>query len=108
MLSVLKTILNRLEKIEKQLEVKEPEKTKSIPVQSPPPRIIETNINEVRTEAKAILIEAKDEAFRIKREAEEESRKIRQEALTIEQKIIAKEENIDIPEDIEKAVLVPR
>jgi len=95
MLSVLKTILNRLEKIEKQLEVKEPEKTKSIPVQSPPPRIIETNINEVRTEAKAILIEAKDEAFRIKREAEEESRKIRQEALTIEQKIIAKEENID-------------
>ena len=84
-----------MEKIEKQLEVKEPEKTKSIPVQSPPPRIIETNINEVRTEAKAILIEAKDEAFRIKREAEEESRKIRQEALTIEQKIIAKEENID-------------
>ncbi|OGG08231.1 ribonuclease Y [Candidatus Gottesmanbacteria bacterium RIFCSPHIGHO2_02_FULL_40_24] len=66
-----------------------------MPVQSPPPRIIETNINEVRTEAKAILIEAKDEAFRIKREAEEESRKIRQEALTIEQKIIAKEENID-------------
>lgn len=92
MLSVLKTILTRLEKIEKQLapagdstQVEEKKQQVAIPV----------DLFTVRNEAKAILIEAKDEAFKIKREAEEEARKIRQETLAIEQRLMLKEETID-------------
>jgi ribonucrease Y len=99
MLSVLKTILTRLEKIEKQLE-----KTEIVveekPVQSPIVKAVPTPVNpnliaESQQQARSIIIEAKDEAFRIKREAEEESRKVRQEALAIEQRLISKEEGID-------------
>src|SRR3989338_3504855 len=110
MLSVLKTILNRLETIEKKLSEQEgiPSKNASSPVPSvkpvpvkPKPAVIHTPVNskiDVATlehQAKTIIIEAKDEAYRIKREAEEESRKIRQEIVSIEQKVVGKEENLD-------------
>ena len=96
MLPVLKTILNRLEKIEKQLgenekvEVKIPQP--SVKTDKPQDSL---NIESVKTEARAVLVEAKDEAFRIKREAEEEVRKMRQESLSMEHRLMAKEENID-------------
>lgn len=96
MLSVLKTILIRLEKIEKQLEVAKPEETK-VPVPSVAPSASSSQavLSSAQQEARAILIEAKDEAYRIKKEAEDESRKIRQEILAIEQRLAIKEENID-------------
>ncbi len=94
MLSVLKTILTRLEKIEKQLGAPGTvsDEKEIIPEKHKPDRILTSNLE---NEAKKIIIEARDEAFKIKREAEEESRRIRQESLAIEQKLIAKEENID-------------
>lgn len=94
MLSVLKTILTRLEKIEKQLgaPVTVSDEKEVIPQMHKSDRIIPPNLE---SEAKRIIIEARDEAFKIKREAEEESRRIRQESLAIEQKLISKEENID-------------
>lgn len=102
MLSVLKTILTRLEKIEKQLttvEVAE-EKQKAVPHQ--PQQVAhvapvhnKTALHDVQQEAKAIIFEAKDEAFRLKKEAEEEARKIRGEALSLEQRLIDKQEDTD-------------
>ncbi len=99
MLSVLRTILTRLEKIEKQLDVKDVPTTavKIPPVQMKaaaaviPPDIMAVT----QQEARNIILEAKDEAFRIKKNAEEEASKVRQEALAIEQRIVDKEENID-------------
>lgn len=94
MLSVLKTILTRLDTIEKQLNKEEievpdkPQVKKTIPI----PASAMVNVEQ---EARAIIIEAKDEAFRIKKEAEDEARKVRQEALAIEQRLITKEESID-------------
>jgi ribonuclease Y len=97
MLSVLKTILTRLDNIEQQLN-----KTKGaagLPLKQIPvkfsPQEAEKSIAALQHEAKSIIIEAKDEAFKIKREAEEEARKIRQEAISIEQRLITKEESID-------------
>jgi len=92
--SVLKTILDRLNNIERQLTDAEKEevsqkKTSSKPA---PTQISESPVNE---QARAILIDAKDEAFRIKRDAEEEAKKIRGESLSIEQRLITKEENLD-------------
>lgn len=98
MLPMLKTILDRLEKIEKQLNRKEPEVTeveKKAVVVQPKPEIDKNVMISVQQEARSIVIEAKDEAFRIKREAEEESRKVRQEAIGLEQRLIAKQEDID-------------
>ncbi len=99
MLSVLRTILDRLEKIEKQLGVKEPsEAPKMAPVAkiSPPPAVIPAvDMGLIQQKAKEILIEARDEAFKIKKEAEDDTRQSRQEALLIERRILEKEENID-------------
>lgn len=101
MLSVLKTILARLEKIEKQLgaaDIKTTGETKPPIAVSPPPPPPASSAAagaSAQQEAKAIIIEAKDEAYKIKRDAEEEARKTRQEALAIENRLIAKEESID-------------
>lgn len=98
MLPMLKTILDRLEKIEKQLNRKEPEISeveKKVIVAQPKPEIDKTVMISAQQEARSIVIEAKDEAFRIKREAEEESKKVRQEAIGLEQRLIAKQEDID-------------
>ena len=77
MLSVLKTILTRLEKIEKQLGNKEENRPIDSHPQRQPTPGSEELVN-IQTEAKQILINAKDEAFRIKKEAEEEVRRLRQ------------------------------
>ncbi|MCL4338543.1 ribonuclease Y [Patescibacteria group bacterium] len=116
MLPILKTILSRLEKIEKQLEEKEvvqsreatsvfanpggADKKKSFPPQQQVPATVpgaasRISISELQQEAKALILEAKDEAFRIKKNAEDEASKVRQEALSIEQRLVAKEETID-------------
>ena len=94
MLSVLKTILSRLEKIEKQLDTEKvtPPVT-IIKQQAQPPQKVD--LGQVHQEARAILIEAKDEAFRLKREAEDKAQKMRQEILSIENRVLAKEESID-------------
>ena len=76
MLSVLKTILTRLEKIEKQLGNKEENRPIDSHPQRQPTPGSEELVN-IQTEAKQILINAKDEAFRIKKEAEEEVRRDR-------------------------------
>lgn len=98
MLSVLKTILARLEKIEQQLGDKE-QPVEASPTsrrdEKPKISVPEKPVQNYSQEAKAIIIEARDEAFRMKREAEDESRRIRQDSLSIEQKLIAKEETID-------------
>lgn len=97
MLSILKTILTRLDTIEKQLQEKEQVEEAEKPVKAKEAVVADhTAIVSVEQEARAIIIEAKDEAFRIKKEAEDEARKVRQEALAIEQRLIAKEENIDV------------
>lgn len=108
MLSVLKTILSRLEKIEQQLnqksqpgivvsaptaavpQIQEPKVVKP-PVVATPAPVSQITIDEARS----IVLEARDEALRIKREAEEEARRARQESLSIEQRLMSKEENID-------------
>jgi len=100
MLSVLKTILTRLETIEKQLNTegaiqpssKKPSVKPSAPQVTAP--VFQTPAV-LQQEAKAIIIEAKDEAFRIKREAEVEAGKVRQEAISIESRLVTKEESID-------------
>lgn len=102
MIPVLKTILSRLEKIEKQLQVQEsgnatqPVKT-VVPKTVPAPVVVtpKVNVAALQQEAKSIIIEARDEAYRIKQQAEEEARRVRQETLSIEQRLIGKEENID-------------
>lgn len=93
-MSILKTILSRLEKIEKQLDVNEVpiKQQKMAPVASV---IVKEDTKAIDTAAKTILLEAKDEAFRIKREVEDEARRARQEAILIEQRLVTKEESID-------------
>src|SRR3989344_8764653 len=94
MLSVLKTILSRLEQIEKQLNGSEtPVKTQKAPLQ----REVQVKDDQMvlSAQARTILLEAKDEAFRIKREADDEARRLRQEGITIEQRILSKEDSID-------------
>ena len=93
MLSVLKTILSRLEKIEKQLDTEKVQP--AVPSVKPPPPASREDFSRAQQEARAILIEAKDEAFRLKREAEDKAQKIRQEILSIENRVLAKEESID-------------
>ena len=94
MLSVLKTILSRLEKIEKQLDTeKVTPPVAEVKQQVQPPQ--KADLGQIQQEARAILIEAKDEAFRLKREAEDKAQKIRQEILSIENRVLAKEESID-------------
>src|SRR3989338_8207039 len=98
MLSVLRTILDRLEKIEKQLGVKEPSETPkitSVVKVSPLPVTPAVDMSLLQQKAKEILIEARDEAFKIKKEAEYDTRQSRQEALLIERRILEKEENLD-------------
>ncbi len=97
MLSVLRTILTRLEKIEKQLDVKDVPvvAVKIPPVQMKAAVIAPDIMASAQQEARNIILEAKDEAFRLKKNAEEEASKVRQEALAIEQRIVNKEENID-------------
>lgn len=94
MLQVLKVILNRLEKIEKQLETKDGEEI-SKPTSPQSASFNPQVISNTQQEARTIILEAKDEALAIKREAEEEARNVRQEVLQIESRIAAKEENID-------------
>lgn len=93
MLSVLKTILTRLEKIEQQLN------TSNVPKFSAKPqvRVMEEKVipEKLAQDARVILVEARDEAFRMKRDAEDEARKIRQEAIAIEKRLLEKEENLD-------------
>lgn len=111
MLSVLKTILNRLETIEKKLNEQEKPKVNSslsssspavTPMAAKPKPVVahmpasqQIDMVSFEHQAKTIIIEAKDEAYRIKREAEEESRKVRQEIVSIEQRVVGKEENLD-------------
>lgn len=96
MLPVLKTILTRLEKIEKQLHTDERDKTiAKTPSAVGVENAGKVDISSVKQEAKLILIEAKDEAYRIKKEAEEKTSKLRQETLSLEQRLIAKEDSID-------------
>lgn len=101
MLSVLKTILTRLETIEKRLNTPEPvQQQTAVSVPAPTPVVLQQkpvviSTPELEQNAKNIILEAKDEAFRIKREAEEEARKVRQEIVSIEQRVIAKEEQLD-------------
>ncbi len=96
MLSVLKTILTRLEKIEKKLAEQESEKSDKKSVTKTVSSLDDQSIvNRAQQEARNILIEAKDEAFKIKSKAEEEVRKIRQELLVIEQRLASKEDSID-------------
>lgn len=102
MLSVLKTILNRLEKIEKQLDTIPAETVKNVQVQekvqyakTPPPPPSPVQTSNASQEARTIIAEAREEAFKIKREAEERSQKIHQEALSIEQRLISKEDSLD-------------
>jgi len=109
MVSIWKTILDRLERIEKRLaEESKPSETPKIAVTIPkeekapqpvPPKLIAPENREVvvtaEREAREIIISAKDEAFKIKREAEDEARRARQEALSIEQRLIQKEETVD-------------
>lgn len=97
-MSILNTILSRLEMIEKRLEEKEAVKPKTevkemVAVQKPEDK--KAIISEAQQEARSIIIEAKDEAYRLKKDAEEHSAKIRQESLSIEQRIVSKEEAID-------------
>ena len=94
MLSVLKTILSRLEKIEKQLDTeKVTPPVAEVKQQVQPPQ--KADLGQIQQEARAILIEAKDEAFRLKREAEDKAQRMRQEILSIENRVLAKEESID-------------
>ena len=95
MLSILKTILTRLETIEKQLNSQEVIEAKVLPEAVKPIQQTEKEIGNYHQEAKIIIVEAKDEAFKIKKDAEEEARKVRSEILVIEQRLIVKEENID-------------
>lgn len=96
MLNVLKTILNRLDNIEKQLGQKDKGELPEIPPKVKLPQVSDTAlITRAEQEARNIVLTAKDEAYKIKMEAEEESRKTHREALTIEQRLIAKEESID-------------
>jgi len=106
MLSMLKTVIARLEKIEKQLDTEKHGAPSTSPstfavatsgkhLKQAPSAQVSALMEEAQREAKTIIIEAKDEAFRIKRDAENEARKIRQEAIAIEQRIVAKEEGID-------------
>lgn len=95
MLPVLKTILERLDKIEKQLGVKEKE-LESVERGEEDKQVSEKALLlKAQQEAKNIVLEAKDEAFRIRKEAQEEASRIRQEALEIEKRIVDKEESID-------------
>ncbi len=97
-LPILRTILDRLEKIEHQLDSKKTVEKKietvATEVKAPLPPD-KTVISATQQEARAILIEAKDEAFRMKKDAEDEARRIRAEALSLEQRLLAKEETID-------------
>jgi ribonuclease Y len=98
MLPILKNILNRLEKIEKQLNTAEtpPSDDVSSPVvDKQKAQNMGKSISALQQEAKDIILEAKDEAFRIKKTAEEEASKVRQEALFIEKRLVDKEESID-------------
>lgn len=98
MLSVLKTILTRLDQIEKQLDLKDqasvPPKVQTIQIKPSVP-VSPDILSSARQEARNIILEAKDEAFRIRKNAEEETGKIRAEALVIEQRLVNKEESID-------------
>lgn len=95
-MDILKTILTRLEKIEKQLE-KEEQTDAPRPPQVAPGEFKQTrqSLGVAEQEAKEILVEARIEALRIKNVAEEEARKIRQEVVTIETRVAQKEENVD-------------
>jgi ribonuclease Y len=96
MIPVLKTILNRLEKIEKQLQNQdETIEHKSKPVVEKTEKTIPVDLALMEKQAKEIIIEAKDEALKIKRDAEDEARRIRQEIISIEKRLISKENIID-------------
>ena len=106
MLSMLKTILSRLDKIEKQLTSdkqtvlsdRTPVTAAAVPHKQKidgPSADVSHIIEQARTEAKSVILEAKDEALRIKREAEQEAHKVQQETLAIAQRLAAKEESID-------------
>lgn len=104
MISMLKRILETLQKIEKQLSEQEKLQKdappQSVPTASVTKPIIQTPISkealiEAQQEAREIILEAKDEALKIKKEAEEEVKRLRDEALDLEKRIATKEENID-------------
>src|SRR4030042_5937844 len=95
MISVLKTILIRLEKIEKQLGSYDGGESKRVEIIPTNTAIGKSTVADAETEVRRIIIEAKDEAFRLKREAEEEARKARQEMQMLEQKLVSREEASD-------------
>lgn len=95
-MSLLKVILDRLEKIEKQLStvdsgISRTDTTIQQKVTGEDKKVTALS----QAEARNIIIEAKDEAIRIKKEAEDEARKIRQESIVMEQRLVAKEDSID-------------
>ena len=97
-MDILKTILQRLEKIEERLEkdktapgaTERTQKASAVPVP-----LNHTSIDEAQKEARVIIVEAKDEALRIKQQAESDAQKIRQEILSIERRVLQKEESVD-------------
>lgn len=96
-MSLLKTILTRLEKIEKQLQDKGGAEVKSSVEEIKEKSVVDERgvLSQAQQEAKAIILEARDEAFKIKKNAEEEASRVRQEVIAVEQRLVGKEENID-------------
>ncbi|MBI4990635.1 hypothetical protein HZB96_00910, partial [Candidatus Gottesmanbacteria bacterium] len=82
-MSLLKTILARLEEIEKQLQDKEGVNVKSSPQEVKEKVTVDERgvLSQAQQEAKAIILEARDEAFKLKKNAEEEASRIRQEVI---------------------------
>lgn len=96
-MSLLKTILTRLEQIEKQLQEKDGVNVRSSPQEVKEKVTVDERgvLSQAQQEAKAIILEARDEAFKLKKNAEEEASRIRQEVIAVEQRLVAKEESID-------------
>ena len=97
MISMLKRILELLQKIEKQLATQTPT-TPAAPTAAPTvttPVISKEAMLEVQTEAREIIFNAKEEALKIKREAEEEMKRLRTESLDLEKRLAQKEEGLE-------------
>lgn len=108
MISMLKRILDTLQKIEKQLEVQESQKKTPVVSQqadtsaapsavtaAQQPIVPKESLAQVQVEAREILFNAKEEALKIKKDAEDELKKLREESLELEKRLAFKEENLD-------------
>lgn len=96
MMPVLKTILNRLEKIEKQLKVKEKKEEEESKDLSKT-KVLDREIFSQKIEEKPqrIIDQARQEAEKIRSQAEEKAQFITSEALSVERRLLEKEEKID-------------